>query len=208
MKLLLLAALVSQVVGKPQQGYYQPGNTWSNTAQPTPSGHQHQQPGNTWINTRPAQPTQWSAWSSVESGDPSSYNSYDSYNPYNPYIPNNPDNPYNPYNPHNPYDSYVPGSGGDVNSVSGSVGSPVIQEVGLNQLGSISSPEIVYDQGWDTLPDPASIQPAVPCEPCSSWNPCPKVPGKHESCLFLRGTNAGIVRRWPLRGRFRHRPRN
>merc|ERR1712055_622472 len=112
MKVLLLAALVSQVVGKPQQVIYQPGNTWSNPAQPTqwkPSEHQHQhqhqQPGNTWINTRPAQPTQWSAWSSVEVGAPSSYNSYNSYNPYNPYIPNN---PYNPYNPHNPYDYDVP----------------------------------------------------------------------------------------------------
>ena len=128
MKVLLLAALVSQVVGRPQHGDYQPGNAWSNS-RPAQSS---------------AQPTQWSAWSNVEIGDPSSYNSYDSYNPYNPYIPNNPDNPYNPYNPHNPYNPYVPGSGGDVNSVSGSVGSPVIQEVGLNQLGSISSPEIVY----------------------------------------------------------------
>ena len=147
MKVLLLAALVSQVVGKPQQGYYQPGNTWSDPAQPTqwkPSEHQHQhqhqQPGNTWIN--PAQPTRWSAWSGVEVGAPSSYNSYDSYNsynPYNPYIPNNPYNPVNPYNPHNPYDYDVPGSGGDVNSVSGSVGGPFIQDIGLEQQGFLVS---------------------------------------------------------------------
>ena len=121
MKALLLAALVSQLVGRPQLHQQQ---------------QQHRLPGNTWSN--PGQPTQWSDWSSVEIGDPSSYDSYNSYNPYNPYIPNNPDNPYNSY------DSYVPGSGGDVNSVSGSVGSPVIPEVGLDQLGSLLSPEIVY----------------------------------------------------------------
>merc|ERR1711971_578221 len=74
MKILLLAAaLVSQVVGRPQQGEYQPGNGWGNT--------------------RPAQPTQWSAWSSGGGAAPTSYNSYDSYNSYNPY------NPYNSYVP-------------------------------------------------------------------------------------------------------------
>merc|ERR1711971_1014558 len=60
MKILLLAAaLVSQVVGRPQQGEYQPGNGWGNT--------------------RPAQPTQWSAWSSGGGAAPTSYNSYNSY---------------------------------------------------------------------------------------------------------------------------------
>merc|ERR1711971_454388 len=71
--LLLAAALVSQVVGRPQQGEHQPGNGWGNT--------------------RPAQPTQWSAWSSGGGAAPTSYNSYDSYNSYNPY------NPYNSYVP-------------------------------------------------------------------------------------------------------------
>jgi len=180
MKVLLLAALVSQLVGRPQLHQQQ---------------QQHRLPGNTWSN--PGQPTRWSDWSSVENGDPSSYDSYNSYNPYgmspyNPYIPNNPDNPYNSY------DSYVPGSGGDVNSVSGSVGSPVIPEVGLDQLGSLLSPEIVYDQGWNThreWPSQNLEQPASPCESTVCW---PSV----------RGTNAGIVRPWSLRGRFRHRSRN
>jgi len=194
MKVLLLAALVSQVVGKPQQGYYQPGNTWSNTARPTqwtPSGHQRQQPGNTWINTRPAQPTQWSAWSSVEVGAPSSYNSYDSYNSYNPYNPYIPNNPYNPYNPHNPYDYDVPGSGGDFNSVSGSVGGPFIQDIGLDQQGFL-------DQGWNNPREWPSQNPEQRASPCESTVCWPSV----------RGTNAGIVRPWSLRGRFRHRSRN
>ena len=122
MKVLLLAALVSQVVGKPQLHQQQ---------------QQHQLPGNTWSN--PGQPTRWSDWSSVESGDPSSYDSYDSYNSYNPYNPYIPNNPYNPYNPHNPYDYDVPGSGGDFNSVSGSVGGPFIQDIGLDQQGVLVS---------------------------------------------------------------------
>ena len=130
MKVLLLAAvLVSQVVGRPQQGEYQPGNGWSNT--------------------RPAQPTQWSAWSSVGGGAPTSYNSFDSYNSYNPY------NSYDsyvqggnkqPYLRSNSYDSYIPGgnkqpylrSGG---SVSGSVGGPIIQDIGLNNQGSLPNVE-------------------------------------------------------------------
>merc|ERR1712032_1276514 len=168
---------VSQLVGRPQLHQQQ---------------QQHRLPGNTWSN--PGQPTRWSDWSSVENGDPSSYDSYNSYNPYgmSPY------NPYIPNNPYNPYNSYVPGSGGDVNSVSGSVGSPVIPEVGLDQLGSLLSPEIVYDQGWNThreWPSQNLEQPASPCESTVCW---PSV----------RGTNAGIVRPWSLRGRFRHRSRN
>merc|ERR1711971_1466859 len=88
-KSLLAAAVVSQVVGRPQQGEYQPGNGWGNT--------------------RPAQPTQWSAWSSGGGAAPTSYNSYDSYMPggnKQPYL-----------------------RSGD--SVSGSVGGPAIQDIGL-----------------------------------------------------------------------------
>merc|ERR1711971_159437 len=92
MKILLLAAaLVSQVVGRPQQGEYQPGNGWGNT--------------------RPAQPTQWSAWSSGGGAAPTSYNSYDSYNSYNPYNPYNsyvPGGNKQPYLRSNSYDSYMP----------------------------------------------------------------------------------------------------
>ena len=110
MKVLLLAALVSQVVGRPQQADYQPGNVWSYT--------------------RPAQPTQWSTRSSVGSGAPTSSNSY---------------HPFNSYNPYNSYDPYVLGGnsqpyqrpGDSVNSVSGSVGGPLVQDIGLNHQGSL-----------------------------------------------------------------------
>ena len=130
MKVLLLAAvLVSQVVGRPQQGEYQPGNQWSNT--------------------RPAQPTQWSAWSSVGGGAPTSYNSYDSYNSYNPYNSYDsyvPGGNKQPYLRSNSYDSYIPGGNkqpylrsGD--SVSGSVGGPIIQDIGLNNQGSLPNIE-------------------------------------------------------------------
>merc|ERR1711971_755722 len=144
MKILLLAAaLVSQVVGRPQQGEYQPGNGWGNT--------------------RPAQPTQWSAWSSGGGAAPTSYNSYDSYNSHNPY---------------NPYNSYVPGGNkqpylrsGD--SVSGSVGGPAIQDIGLNNQGSLPDVETTRGdmgepqmagnvdeyQGWNTLPARPSFNP-------------------------------------------------
>merc|ERR1711971_1423567 len=155
--LLLAAALVSQVVGRPQQGEHQPGNGWGNT--------------------RPAQPTQWSAWSSGGSAAPTSYNSYGSYNSYNPY------NPYNSYVPggykqpylrSNSYDSYIPGGNkqpylrsGD--SVSGSVGGPAIQDIGLNNQGSLPNVEtsrgdmgepqmagnVDEYQGWNPLPAPA-----------------------------------------------------
>ena len=123
MKVLLLAALISQVVGRPQQVDYQPGNAWSNS--------------------RPAQPTQWSAWSSVGSGAPSSYDSYNSYNPYNSYVPGGNKQP---YLRSNSYDSYIPGGNkqpylrsGD--SVSGSVGGPIIQDIGLNNQGSLPNIE-------------------------------------------------------------------
>merc|ERR1712032_475732 len=130
MKVLLLAAvLVSQVVGRPQQGEYQPGNGWSNT--------------------RPAQPTQWSAWSSVGGGAPTSYNSYDSYNSYNPYNSYDsyvPGGNKQPYLRSNSYGSYIPGGNkqpylrsGD--SVSGSVGGPIIQDIGLNNQGSLPNVE-------------------------------------------------------------------
>merc|ERR1711971_961315 len=130
MKILLLAAaLVSQVVGRPQQGEYQPGNGWGNT--------------------RPAQPTQWSAWSSGGGAAPTSYNSYDSYNSYNPYNPYNsyvPGGNKQPYLRSNSYDSYMPGGNkqpylrsGD--SVSGSVGGPAIQDIGLNNQGSLPDVE-------------------------------------------------------------------
>merc|ERR1711971_497162 len=168
MKILLLAAaLVSQVVGRPQQGEYQPGNGWGNT--------------------RPAQPTQWSAWSSGGGAAPTSYNSYDSYNSYNPY---------------NPYNSYVPGGNkqpylrsGD--SVSGSVGGPAIQDIGLNNQGSLPDVETTRGdmgepqmagnvdeyQGWNTLPARPSFSPepsfpggfAQPSSPCSGGarpSPC------------------------------------
>merc|ERR1711910_185966 len=153
MKALFLAALVSQVVGRPQQLDYQPGNA-QQVGYQAGGGEAQQggyQPGNSWSNTRPAQPTEWSAWSSVGSGAPSPYNSYNSYNPsYNP--------SQNPYNSYNPYASYVPGgnkqpylrepyipggnkqpylrAGDVVNTVPGSVGGPAIQDIGLNQQGS------------------------------------------------------------------------
>ena len=100
MKALFLAALVSQVVGRPQQLDYQPGNA-QQVGYQAGGGEAQQggyQPGNSWSNTRPAQPTEWSAWSSVGGGAPSPYNSYNSYNPSQ-----------NPYNSYNPYASYVPG---------------------------------------------------------------------------------------------------
>ena len=153
MKALFLAALVSQVVGRPQQLDYQPGNA-QQVGYQAGGGEAQQggyQPGNSWSNTRPAQPTEWSAWSSVGNGAPSPYNSYNSYNPsYNPLQ--------NPYNSYNPYGSYVPGgnkqpylrepyipggnkqpylrAGDVVNTVPGSVGGPAIQDIGLNQQGS------------------------------------------------------------------------
>merc|ERR1712212_745224 len=74
MKVLLLAALVSQVEGRPQQADYQRGNVWSYT--------------------RPAQPTQWSTWSSVGSGAPTSSNSYHPYNSYDPYVLGGNNRPY------------------------------------------------------------------------------------------------------------------
>merc|ERR1712172_122582 len=154
MKILLLAAaLVSQVVGRPQQGEYQPGNGWGNT--------------------RPAQPTQWSAWSSGGGAAPTSYNSYDSYNSYNPYNPYNsyvPGGNKQPYLRSNSYDSYMPGGNkqpylrsGD--SVSGSVGGPAIQDIGLNNQGSLPDVETTRGdmgepqmagnvdeyQGWNTF---------------------------------------------------------
>ena len=148
MKVLLLAALVSQVVGRPQHGDYQPGNAWSNS-RPAQSS---------------AQPTQWSAWSSAGSGAPSSYDSYNSYNPYNSYVPGGNKQPYlrsNSYNSYvpggnkqpylraNSYDSYLPGgnrqpylrSGDSVNSVSGSVGGPAVQDIGLDHQGSLPNVE-------------------------------------------------------------------
>merc|ERR1711971_949580 len=165
--LLLAAALVSQVVGRPQQGEHQPGNGWGNT--------------------RPAQPTQWSAWSSGGGAAPTSYNSYDSYNSYNPYNPYNsyvPGGNKQPYLRSNSYDSYMPGGNkqpslrsGD--SVSGSVGGPAIQDIGLNNQGSLPDVETTRGdmgepqmagnvdeyQGWNTLP-------ARP-----SFNPEPSFPG-------------------------------
>merc|ERR1712212_1011954 len=168
MKVLLLAAvLVSQVVGRPQQGEYQPGNQWSST--------------------RPAQPTQWSAWSSVGGGAPTSYNPYDSYNSYNP---------------SNSYDSYVPGGNkqpylrsGD--RVSGSVGGPIIQDIGLNNQvslpniettrGDMGEPQMGSNvdgyQGWNTLPARPSFdqepsfpggfpQPSSPCSGGARPSPC------------------------------------
>merc|ERR1719361_371249 len=126
MKVLLLAALVNQVVGRPQHVDYQPGNAWSNS--------------------RPAQPTQWSTWSSVGSGAPSSYDSYNSYNPYNSYDSYVPGGNKQPYLRSNSYGSYIPGGNrqpylrsGD--SVSGSVGGPIIQDIGLNNQGSLPNVE-------------------------------------------------------------------
>merc|ERR1712172_168182 len=186
MKILLLAAaLVSQVVGRPQQGEYQPGNGWGNT--------------------RPAQPTQWSAWSSGGGAAPTSYNSYDSYNSYNPYNPYNsyvPGGNKQPYLRSNSYDSYIPGGNkqpylrsGD--SVSGSVGGPAIQDIGLNNQGSLPDVETTRGdmgepqmagnvdeyQGWNTLPARPSFNPepsfpggfAQPSSPCSGGarpSPC------------------------------------
>merc|ERR1712212_1329386 len=178
MKVLLLAALVSQVVGRPQQGDYQPGNAWSNT--------------------RPAQPTQWSAWSSVGS----SYNSYDSYNSYNPYNSYVPGGNKQPYLRSNSYNSYVPGGNkqpylrsGD-NTVSGFVGGPAIQDIGLDHQGSLPNvettrgdmgePQITNNgdeyQGWNTLPArpsydpepsfPGFPQPASPCSGGARPSPC------------------------------------
>merc|ERR1711962_518428 len=111
MRVLLLVALGSQVHGRPQHVDYQPGNAWDNT--------------------RPAQPTEWSAWSSVGSGAPSPYNNYDSYNNYNPY---------SNYGPYIPGQSKQPYLRSGVNSVSGSVGGPVVQDIGLNQQGSLPGP--------------------------------------------------------------------
>ena len=113
MRVLLLVALASQVHGRPQHMDYQPGNAWDNT--------------------RPAQPTEWSAWSSVGSGAPSPYNNYDSYNNYNPY---------SNYGPYIPGQSKQPYLRSDVNSVSGSVGGPVVQDIGLNQQGSLPGVEV------------------------------------------------------------------
>jgi len=186
MKVLLLAAvLVSQVVGRPQQGEYQPGNGWSNT--------------------RPAQPTQWSAWSSVGGGAPTSYNSYDSYNSYNPYNSYDsyvPGGNKQPYLRSNSYGSYIPGGNkqpylrsGD--SVSGSVGGPIIQDIGLNNQGSLPNVETTRGdmgepqmgsnvdgyQGWNTLPARPSFdqepsfpggfpQPSSPCSGGARPSPC------------------------------------
>ena len=144
MKVLLLAALVSQVVGRPQQGEYQPGNVWSNT--------------------RPAQPTQWSAWSSVGSGVPSSYNSYDPYNSYNPYDSYVPGGNKQPYLRSNSYDAYVPGGNkqpylrpGD-NSVSGFVGGPAIQDIGLDHQGSLPNVETTRgDMGEPQMPNNVDV---------------------------------------------------
>ena len=113
MRVLLLVALASQVHGRPQHMDYQPGNAWDNT--------------------RPAQPTEWSAWSSVGSGAPSPYNNYDSYNNYNPY---------SNYGPYIPGQSKQPYLRSDVNSVPGSVGGPVVQDIGLNQQGSLPGVEV------------------------------------------------------------------
>lgn len=200
MKVLLLAALVSQVVGRPQNGVgdYQPGNAWSNT--------------------KPAQPTQWSAWSPVGGGVPSSYDSYNSYNPYDSYVPGGNKQPYlrsNSYNSYVPggnkqpylrshsYDSYAPGGNrqpylrsGD-NSVSGSVGGPPVQDIGLEHQGSLPNvettrgdmgePQITNNvddqyQGWNTLPArpsydpepsfPGFPQPAAPCSGGARPSPC------------------------------------
>ena len=113
MRVLLLVALASQVHGRPQHLDYQPGNAWDNT--------------------RPAQPTEWSAWSSVGSGAPSPYNNYDSYNNYNPY---------SNYGPYIPGQSKQPYLRSGVNSVPGSVGGPVVQDIGLNQQGSLPGVEV------------------------------------------------------------------
>ena len=113
MRVLLLVALASQVHGRPQHVDYQPGNAWDNT--------------------RPAQPTEWSAWSSVGSGAPSPYNNYDSYNNYNPY---------SNYGPYIPGESKQPYLRSGVNSVPGSVGGPVVQDIGLNQQGSLPGVEV------------------------------------------------------------------
>jgi len=202
MKVLLLAALVSQVVGRPQHVDYQPGNAWSNS--------------------RPAQPTQWSTWSSVGSGAPSSYDSYNSYNPYNSYNSYVPGGNKQPYLRPNSYDSYVPGGnkqpylrshsygsyvpggnkqpylrpGDGVNGVSGSVGGPAVQDIGLDHQGSlpnvettrgdIGEPQITNNvddyQGWNTLPArpsydpepsfPGFPQPASPCSGGARPSPC------------------------------------
>ena len=148
MKVLLLAALVSQVVGRPQNGDFQPGNAWSNS-RPSQSS---------------AQPTQWSAWSSAGSGAPSPYDSYNSYNPYNSYVPGGNKQPYlrsnsydsyvqggnkQPYLRSHSFDSYVPGgnrqpylrSGDGVTGVSGSVGGPAVQDIGLDHQGSLPNVE-------------------------------------------------------------------
>ena len=113
MRVLLLVALASLVHGRPQHMDYQPGNAWDNT--------------------RPAQPTEWSAWSSVGSGAPSPYNNYDSYNNYNPY---------SNYGPYVPGQSKQPYLRSGVNSVPGSVGGPVVQDIGLNQQGSLPGVEV------------------------------------------------------------------
>merc|ERR1719361_3157707 len=184
MKVLLLAALVSQVVGRPQHADYQPGNAWSNS--------------------RPAQPTQWSTWSSVGSGAPSSYDSYNSYNPYNSYNSYVPGGNKQPYLRANSYDSYLPGgnrqpylrSGDGVTGVSGSVGGPAVQDIGLDHQGSlpnvettkgdIGEPQITSNvdeyQGWNTLPArpsynpepsfPGFPQPASPCSGGARPSPC------------------------------------
>ena len=130
MMVLLLAALVSQVVGRPQHGDYQPGNAWRNS-RPAQSS---------------AQPTQWSAWSSAGSGAPSPYDSFNSYNPYNSYVPGGNKQPY--LRSHS-FDSYVPGgnkqpylrSGDGVTGVSGSVGGPAVQDIGLDHQGSLPNVE-------------------------------------------------------------------
>merc|ERR1711971_590883 len=151
MKILLLAAaLVSQVVGRPQQGEYQPGNGWGNT--------------------RPAQPTQWSAWSSGGGAAPTSYNSYDSYNSYNPYNPYNsyvPGGNKQPYLRSNSYDSYMPGGNkqpylrsGD--SVSGSVGGPAIQDIGLNNQGSLPDVETTRGDMGEPAPMPQPLPMPMP----------------------------------------------
>jgi len=169
MRVLLLVALASQVHGRPQHMDYQPGNAWDNT--------------------RPAQPTEWSAWSSVGSGAPSPYNNYDSYNNYNPY---------SNYGPYIPGQSKQPYLRSGVNSVPGSVGGPVVQDIGLNQQGSlpgvevsrgdIGDPQITNNvedyQGWNTLPARPSFnpeppfpnfpgnQPATPCSGGARPSPC------------------------------------
>ena len=116
MKVLLLATLVSQVVGRPQQADYQPGNVWSYT--------------------RPAQPTQWSTWSSVGSAAPTPSDSYHPYNSYNPYNSYDVD-PYVLGGNNQPYQQ----TGDSVNMVSGSVGGPLVQDIGLNIQGSLPNME-------------------------------------------------------------------